>query len=269
MVKRLAFLIAALLFSGACVYHDADVTSSQCSTSDLALVISATTDASSCTAADGSITVAASGGIESYTFQMDDGTYQESGTFTGLASGSYTISLKDGNGCIVSDIVSVNNAQSMFTIDVSTIANTGCPTANGTLTVSVTGGTAPFQYKINSGAYQTSNVFSSLSAGAYSVTVMDVSGCPVSGSGTVARSGPSYSAAISTIINTKCAISGCHNGSRSPNLSTYAGVSANASRVQSEVTSKSMPPSNSSAGSLTTEQINLISCWVADGALNN
>lgn len=269
MLKKFASLITILSFSGSCVYHDADVTSSQCSASDLALVINATTDASSCSAADGSITVAASGGSENYSFSIGDGAYQADGTFTGLTSGNYTVSLKDSIGCVVSDIVSVNNAQSTFTIDITTTANSGCPTANGTLTVSVTGGTAPLQYKINSGSYQTSNVFSALAASTYSVAVIDASGCPVSGSGTVARNGPGFSTSISTIITTKCAISGCHNGSRSPNLSTYAGVSANASKVLSEITSKSMPPSNSSAGSLTTEQINLISCWVTDGALNN
>ncbi|HTJ50296.1 MAG TPA: hypothetical protein VL443_12620 [Cyclobacteriaceae bacterium] len=258
----------AVLFS-ACVYHDSEIQSSVCKSDDLSLKVAATTDASSCSAADGSITVSASGGVSGYTFSINSGTYQTDSVFSNLAIGSYTLSAKDYNGCVVSQTASVNNAESTLTLSVSTTANSGCPTANGTLTVSTTGGTAPYQYKINSNAYQSSNTFTGLAAGTYSISVIDSSNCPTTTSAVITRNGPSFASDISSIITTKCAISGCHNGSKSPNLTTYARINSNASKIKSEIVSGSMPPSNSSAGSLSQTQINLITCWINDGVLNN
>lgn len=50
--------------------------------------------------------------------------------------------------------------------------------ANGTITVTAQGGTAPLQYSINGGTtWQSSNVFTGLSGGTYSVVVRDASNC--------------------------------------------------------------------------------------------
>ena len=252
-----------------CVYHDAEDISNVCSSSDLTLSVSATTAASDCSAADGSVVVSASGGIEGYSFSINDEAYQSESAFSNLAAGSYTISVKDGNGCVTTQIASVGNAQSTLEVSFSTIENSGCPTSNGVITIAAIGGTEPYQYKLNSGAYQSSNTFTELAAGNYSVTVADATNCPTSTSAVVARTGPGFTSDIKPIITTKCAISGCHNGSQSPNLSAYSGVKNNASDILSEISGKFMPPSNSSAGSLTQQQINLITCWVKDGALNN
>jgi hypothetical protein len=42
-----------------------------------------------------------------------------------------------------------------------------------TLTVNATGGTSPYNYRLNTGSYQASNIFSGVSAGTYTVTVRD------------------------------------------------------------------------------------------------
>lgn len=70
---------------------------------------------------------------------------------------------------------------------------------------------------------------------------------------------------VKPIIDNNCI--GCHStaGGQSPNLETYNGVAANASRVKSEVESGDMPI----GGTLTTEEIQAISCWVDAGAPNN
>ncbi len=73
----------------------------------------------------------------------------------------------------------------------------------------------------------------------------------------------SFALSIKPIIDNNCLQ--CHGGTQSPNLSSYAGISANADRIKTQVVSGRMPQ----GGSLTTEEIQLISCWVDNGALNN
>ena len=60
--------------------------------------------------ATGSITVTGGGGATPYSYAEGTGTYTSSGGFTGFAPGSYTVYVKDANGCINDTIVSVPDA---------------------------------------------------------------------------------------------------------------------------------------------------------------
>ena len=68
---------------------------------------------------------------------------------------------------------------------------------------------------------------------------------------------------IKPIIDGNCLE--CHNGTQFPDLRTFQGISDNAERVKNETFSRRMPLD----GSLTTEEIEAIFCWVESGALNN
>lgn len=59
----------------------------------------------------------------------------------------------------------------------TTVQPTFCGTPTGSITVNVATGNAPYQYSLNSGAFQTSNVFNGLAEGNYSVVVKDAAGC--------------------------------------------------------------------------------------------
>src|SRR5688572_11301597 len=52
-----------------------------------------------------------------------------------------------------------------------------CTTADGSITVEVTGGRAPYLFAINEGEEQESPVFTSLASGFYDVTVRDKNNC--------------------------------------------------------------------------------------------
>lgn len=264
MGKKISSCIPVLiLLLNACTYDHLNVTSSQCASTAIALSITVT-DASTCGSSDGKIVFTASGGLRAYTYSVNGGSYLSDTVYSNLKAGNYTIIAKDANGCSGTQIASVNSGQSTLSATATGTTNTGCPTANGTITVTASGGTAPLQYKINSGSYQSSNAFNTLSAGTYSITVADAAGCTASTSATVASGGPSFSSEISPIISAYCATSGCHNGSRNPNLTTYASISANGSSIVSAI-NRNMPPSQQ----LTSTQIAQITCWVKDGAPNN
>lgn len=81
----------------------------------------------------------------------------------------------------------------------------------------------------------------------------------------------SYKDDISTILSASCAIAGCHvSGFSNGDWSEYQNVSDNAGSIKTRaVDQKNMPPASSSAPKLTAEQIELLSCWIADGAENN
>ncbi len=74
----------------------------------------------------------------------------------------------------------------------------------------------------------------------------------------------SFSLDVKPIIDNNCI--SCHNGTQQlPDLRTFNGISTNASRVRTQVVTRRMPLN----GSLSDEQIELIRCWIDNGALNN
>lgn len=76
-----------------------------------------------------------------------------------------------------------------------------------------------------------------------------------------------YSAAVQPIIATNCAVPACHvPGGTSPDLSTYAGASANAGGIdQRALVDKDMPPS----GQLSSCDQQTLKAWIDAGAPNN
>ena len=77
-----------------------------------------------------------------------------------------------------------------------------------------------------------------------------------------------FSVDVNPIIQNNCAFSGCHgNGSgNGPGaLLTFEQIKNAASQIKAAVVSRSMPP----GGALSNTQIQIISCWVDNGSLNN
>jgi len=124
-----------------------------------------------------STTLDAGSGYASYLWY--DGTTEQTISPTPSAPTDYSVTVYDGNTCSASTSVTVTPIN-CCDISVSDIAYTD-PTCyggnNGTATVTVDGGTAPFTYLWSDGETTTSNVRDDLLAGAYSVTVRDANGC--------------------------------------------------------------------------------------------
>jgi gliding motility-associated-like protein len=150
----------------------------------------------SCGNADGSITITATGGTAPYQYSKDGTNFQTGNTFTGLASGTYSITVKDASGCSSIVVVSVNGGNGPIASATTTAAS--CGSADGTIVVSATGGTAPYQYSKDGLSFQAGNAFGSLTAGTYTISVKDAGGCTVTATVTVpGNAGPQLSIATS------------------------------------------------------------------------
>ncbi len=154
----------------------------------------------------GSVTVAGSGGTTAYTYSLNGGAFGPSGTFTGLAAGSYTVTIKDANGCTV--VQSVTITQPTIINLTTSFTNATCTASNGTATVVATGGVGPYTYSW-SPAGGTGATTTGVAAGIYTVTVHDANGCIKTISvtiGTIAGG----TAAIGSYTNVSC--NGANNG---------------------------------------------------------
>jgi hypothetical protein len=163
---------------------------------------------------NGSITATATGGT-GFTYSLNGGAFQASGTFTGLGAGTYTVTAKSSAGCLGTaqiTLVGANPCNSIVIVISTTTANyTPCTTPNsGSITITATGSTG-FTYNLNGGAYQASNVFTGLAAGTFTVGVKDVNGCTKTATATVGTTakGPLFTN-MRNLISTRCSGSGCH-----------------------------------------------------------
>ncbi|MES2545595.1 MAG: T9SS type A sorting domain-containing protein [Bacteroidota bacterium] len=172
--------------------------------------IATTTVNSSCGASDGMITLGAvTGGTGPYQYQFNSGGYGTVTSFTSLAAGSYGINVKDANGCIFSTTVTVSNNPGPTAI-ATIVNNASCGNPNGSITIgTVTGGTAPYIYAFNGGAFSPTTNFTSLAAGSYVLDVRDANGCIFSTIVTIIDN-PGPTAIASTVVNESC---GNANGS--------------------------------------------------------
>ncbi|HMI78783.1 MAG TPA: SprB repeat-containing protein, partial [Ferruginibacter sp.] len=224
------------------------------------------TDAASCSISDGSIKVTASGGKEPYEFSLNDLPGQSDGQFNNVSAGIYTVILKDANGCsFFIENVAVKAAD--FSFDANITADNSCTSGNGAVVIEVSAGNPPYTYKLGNGTFADNNSFAGLSSGNHTISVKDNNGCSVSLSVTVPRgfTGTSWSNEIKPIMEKSCALSGCHNGSSRPDLRLFEKAKFYAKSIKSKTQDKSMPRE----GSLTQQQIDIIACWVDDGAIEN
>ncbi|MCB9198099.1 MAG: gliding motility-associated C-terminal domain-containing protein [Flavobacteriales bacterium] len=158
-------------------------------TNPTAITFTSSSTNASCGSSDGTITITASGGNGTLQYSIDGGSnYQASNSFTGLATGSYSIIVKDANNCQATGSQTVNSSTGP-TISSITPTNLTCNGAsNGSLVISATGGTGTLQYSVDGGTtFQTSNSFTGLTAGTYSVVVKDANNCQTSGTGTITQ----------------------------------------------------------------------------------
>lgn len=125
---------------------------------------------------NGSISLFVGGGVAPYDYLWNNG--ETTANITDLSAGSYSVTVTDANGCqqVVGSIVVGTDPGIISVINPGDVQHVTCFGGNdGSAMVSVSGGTAPYNYLWSNG--QNSQTASGLSAGLYTVTTTDANGC--------------------------------------------------------------------------------------------
>ena len=167
-------------------------------------------------ATNGAIAATASGST-GFTYQLNNGAFQASGTFNSLAAATYNVTAKDVDGCLKTQSFTVTTDPcrgKTLTISAATTGSDKCaPTGNGSITITA-GGSTGFTYQLNTGTFQASNIFTGLAVNSYNIAIKDVDGCIKTGTASVTETpaGTNFTA-VKAVLQTNCSLSGCHSGS--------------------------------------------------------
>jgi len=133
-----------------------------------------------CGNSNGIFEVNVSGGSPSYTYTLDSGvevivSSLSSTTFNNLTSGFHSVDVLDGNGCLQTIIGNVGSSNGVDFILSSTDVTFG---NNGSISAFITSGEPPFTLTWSNNVNgQTGLTVNSLSAGTYTLNIVDDNGC--------------------------------------------------------------------------------------------
>ncbi|HVD98053.1 MAG TPA: OmpA family protein [Cytophagaceae bacterium] len=147
----------------------------------------------------GGVYISVKGGTLPYEYSWNNGSIQKD--LVRVAAGSYTVNVKDKNGCVgtLTSQVSEPSALSLSLVDSKNIKCAG--DNNGEIKIDVSGGVAPYKVKWSNG--DTARYITALSGGDYSVVVTDASGCSQNLKTTLSQP-PTLVKSLDAIVNLKC-----------------------------------------------------------------
>lgn len=129
-------------------------------------------------ATTGEIRVSSGAGwINPVEFSINNGPYQPDSTFSNLTVGTHRVKIKDATGCI--DSLDIPIAQLFPTLVISSVFTTmaSCSgTPDGSVSITASGGNAPYEYSVDGINYQASNFFN-IAGGNHSIWVKDINDC--------------------------------------------------------------------------------------------
>ncbi|MFN8322818.1 MAG: gliding motility-associated C-terminal domain-containing protein [Chitinophagales bacterium] len=146
----------------------------------------------------GAIDLTVTGGTGSYIFTWSNLSNTED--VSSLIAGTYSVTVTDANSCTATASFVVTQPSQLLTLSLTSVDVTCNGLSTGSINLNVSGGTSPFLFNWTNGA--TTEDLSALSAGNYSVTVTDASGCSSVSSATINE--PALLSASISATNVSC-----------------------------------------------------------------
>jgi gliding motility-associated-like protein len=126
--------------------------------------------------ATGAIDISVTGGTAPLVYLWSNGATSED--ITGLLPGIYSVSITDANLCSATASDTITEPATLLSGSITAQTNVTVHDGNdGSVTVDGSGGSTPYMYRLNTGAYQASGTFDTLTAGSYTVTIRDANQC--------------------------------------------------------------------------------------------
>lgn len=163
---------------------------------------------------NGTAHVSAMSGTPPYTYLWSTGSVLPD--VTGLAPGTYTVTVTDANGC--SNFTNVNITQPPALTCTSTTVNAACGLA-GSATVIPGGGTPPYTIIWNTGS---TNFTISGMSGTYTATLSDANGCTKPVTVTIGGTNTSLTVSATVVSNAGCTIGGSATATASAGSGNYS-----------------------------------------------
>lgn len=139
------------------------------------LQVQASITNANCGTNDGAVSLSVNGGATPYTYQWPTG--DTTASVSGLAGGSYTVTIIDNDGCGTNYPVTIA-APGSLAVSIATVGTT-CPyDSTGSAIATVSGGTLPYSYNWQ-GSTSIVNSATGFAAGQYQLVVTDSNGCVV------------------------------------------------------------------------------------------
>ncbi|MBK9462711.1 MAG: SprB repeat-containing protein [Sphingobacteriales bacterium] len=198
----------------------------------------------SCGQSDGSLTALAAGNATPFSYVWSDASAQNTALATNLATGNYTLTVTDNNGCTATLSATVDPASGP-TVSQNGSTAASCGQANGSATVTASGGLAPLAYSWQGNPANNSPSNNSMAAGNYLVTVTDANGCTATVDVNVpSENGPAV--VVDAVVDATC---GQANGSIT--VSTSGGVAPYAYNWSNDFNNNSTNNNNLANGTYT------------------
>jgi len=133
-----------------------------------------------CLSDNGTIVLRINGTNDPYLAELNNRGFSANYSFTNLAPGPYSIKVKDKYGCLFDTIASIRQyIVAPYTISIDTIEPSCLQTNSGRITAAVSGEQAPYSVELNNSVYANGQAIKNLSAGTYSIIVLNRDNCPL------------------------------------------------------------------------------------------
>ncbi|MBU0487684.1 MAG: gliding motility-associated C-terminal domain-containing protein [Bacteroidetes bacterium] len=138
-----------------------------------------------CGNSNGSATAMVSGGLQPISYNWSSVPPQNTSNLHGVPAGTYYVTVTDASMCTEVDSVTIVNLSAQV-ITPGTIIDATCGQNNGSASVDVAGGQAPYTFSWNTVPPQSTQTIVGVQGGTYTVTVTDANYCTASVSLTIA-----------------------------------------------------------------------------------